>query len=140
MDLQMIKKMKNSKKLIMREVAHNFEQSLLDKEKLIQAVEDKRIDDADLYHMMIMQNAVRVHNDDFTTRLHNEIIKRESRMKGKPGDVVMIKGEKHIVTKTENGYVEETEELFKFVAKRFYSRDARRSYFELIQQEMDKYE
>lgn len=66
--------------------------------------------------------------------------KKSKLIHAEAGDVVVIDGEKRMVTLTENGVVTETEDLFKYVALQLLDEETQTSYLEQIQKEMDKYE
>lgn len=75
----------------------------------------------------------------FGNKLEEE--KKKSKLiHAEAGDVVVIDGEKRMVTLTENGVVTETEDLFKYVALQLLDEETQTSYLEQIKKEMDKYE
>lgn len=56
------------------------------------------------------------------------------------GDVILVDGEKRMVTMTENGVVTETEDLFKYVALQLFDVGGGGSYAERIENLMSHYE
>lgn len=75
----------------------------------------------------------------FSNKLEEE--KKKSKLThAEAGDVILVDGEKRIVTMTENGVATETEDLFKYVALQLLDEETQTSYLEQIKKEMDKYE